>query len=161
MTRTNLPNLQDEWLANFADQVLEGKVQDLSTVDADAEMRALADTILQLKAAFPAEAANAASMKRMQTRVMTHAREEQERKARWSKFTGSEWFTQRRPRLAVAAMLAALVLAVVTGPALFSATGSNTTVGTAINAGWILWILLGLVLAAGLWLTSMTPPGMF
>lgn len=155
MTRTNLPNLQDEWLANFADQVMDGKVNDLSTVDADADMRVLADTILRLKAAFPAEAADAASMKRVQARVMTHAREEQERKARWNKFTGTEWFAQRRPRLAMTVALAALVLAVVTGPTLFSATAPNTTIGTAINSslGWILLTLAGVVLAIGLWMT--------
>lgn len=155
MTRTNLPNIQDEWLANFADQVLDGKVNDLSTLEADTDMRALADTILRLKAAFPVEAADAVSMKRVQARVMTHAREEQERKARWNKFVGTEWFTQRRPRLAMTVALAALVLAVVTGPTLFSATGSNTTIGTAVNSslGWILLTLVGVVLAVGLWLT--------
>ncbi len=152
MTRTNLPNLQDEWLANFADQVMDGKVNDLSTaVSTDPEMRALAETILQLKKAFPAETADPSALKRVQTRIMTHAREEQERKARWNKYLGTEWFTQRRPRLAVAVTLAALVLAVITGPSLLSYSGSSTMTGAATSGiSWIVWILLGVVVIAGL-----------
>jgi hypothetical protein len=155
MTRTNLPTPQDDWLANFADQVLDGKVSDLSAVSMDPELLPLADTILRLKAAFPAEAADPASVKRVQTRIMTHARDEAQRRERWSKFTGSDWFAQRRPRAAVAALLAVLVLAVVAGPALFGGAGTAVTgsAGLGDSLGWILWVLLGALAVGALWLT--------
>jgi len=154
MTRINLPNPQDEWLADFADQVLDGKIADLSSVNVDTEMRLLADTVLRLKTAFPAQASDAVSAKRVQTRVMNHARDEAQRKARWEKYTGTDWFAQRRPRAVFATVLAVLVLAVVAGPALFSGGNPGPATG-GINEplGWILWILLGVLLVAGLWLT--------
>lgn len=153
MTRINLPNPQDDWLADFADQVLDGRINDLSTVSADPEMRVLADTVLRLKTAFPAQAADAASAKRMQARLMSHARDEEQRRERWNKFTGTEWFTQRRPRTAIAAMLAVLVLAVIAGPALLGDGGPITATATGLSLGWVLWILLGVLIVAGLWLT--------
>lgn len=154
MTRINLPNPQDEWLAAFADQVLEGRVNDLSAVSADPEMRVLADTILRLKTAFPVETADAASVKRVQDRVMAHAREQEQRNARWDKFTRSDWFAQKRPRVAVAALLAVLVLAVVAGPALLGDGGPITaTAGTDVALGWILWVILGAFALAAFWLT--------
>lgn len=155
MTRTNLLNPQDEWLADFADQVLEGRITDLSTiVSADPEMRQLANTILQLKTAFPAQATDAASAKRVQARVMAHARDEQERKSRWEKYTRTDWFAQKRPRTAITALLAVFVLAVVAGPALFQGGGPITgSAGTGLSIGWVLWILLGVLVLAGFWLT--------
>ena len=151
MTRINLPNPQDDWLADFADQVLEGRITDLSTVNADPEMRQLANTILQLKIAFPAQATDAASVKRVQARVMAHARDQEQQKQRWNKFTGTEWFAQRRPRAAFAAVLAVLVLAVVAGTDLIG--GDGPLIGTAFSANWSLWILLGVLVIGGLWLT--------
>lgn len=154
MTRINLPTSQDEWLADFADQVLDGRINDLSTLSIDPEMRTLAETVLQLKTAFPAQATDAASSKRVQARVMAQARDQQQQRDRWNKFTGSEWFTQRRPRLAIVAVLTVLVLAVVTGPALL--TGGNpgpATAGANEALGWTLWILLGVLAAGAFWLT--------
>lgn len=155
MTRINQPNPQDDWLADFADQVLDGRISDLSAIESpDPEMRLLAETVLQLKTAFPAQAADAASAKRVQARIMSHARDEEQRRARWNKFSASEWFAQKRPRVAVAAMLAMLVLAVVTGPALFTGGGSMVgTAGNGISLGWVLWLLLGVLILAALWLT--------
>lgn len=154
MTRINLPNPQDEWLADFADQVLDGRINDLSAISVDPEMRVLAETILQLKTAFPAQATDAASAKRVQDRVMSQARDQQQQRDRWNKFTGSEWFTQRRPRLAIAAVLTVLVLAVVTGPALLTGGGNLTGgAGTNESLGWILWVLLGVLAAGAFWLT--------
>lgn len=155
MTRTNLPLSQDDWLANFADQVLDGKITDLSTISIDPEMRTLAETVLQLKTAFPPLATDAASAKRVQERVMAHARDEEKRRERWNKYNGTEWFTQRRPRLAIAAVLTVLVLAVVTGPALFSGDGGSVagSAGTNESLGWILWILLGVLAVGAFWLT--------
>lgn len=153
MTRTNPPNSQDEWLANFADQVLEGRIIDLSTVGPDPEMRVLAETILRLKAAFPAQATDAASAKQMQARIMAHARDEAQRKARWEKYTGADWFAQRRPRMAMAALLAVLVLAVVAGPALFEGGGAISGAAGIGSLGWILWILFGVLAVTALWLT--------
>jgi len=155
MTRTNLPPSQDDWLADFADQVLDGKITDLSTISIDPEMRTLAETVLQLKTAFPSLATDAASAKRVQERVMAQARDQQQQRDRWNKFSGSEWFTQRRPRLAIAAVLTVLVLAVVTGPALFSGNGGSVagTAGTNESLSWILWILLGVLAAGAFWLT--------
>ena len=154
MTRINLPTSQDEWLADFADQVLNGKVNDLSSLSIDPEMRVLAETVLQLKTAFPAQATDAASARRVQDRVMAQARDQQQQKDRWNKFSGSEWFTQRRPRLAIAAVLTVLVLAVVTGPALLNDGGSMSgSAGTNASFGWVLWILLGVLVAGAFWLT--------
>jgi hypothetical protein len=117
-------------------------------------MRLLANTILQLKIAFPAQATDAASAKRVQARVMAHARDQEQQKQRWNKFTGTEWFTQRRPRAAFATVLAVLVLAVITGPALFNDGGSMAgTAGTGLSLNWILWVLLGVLVVGGLWLT--------
>jgi hypothetical protein len=152
MTRTNLPNPQDDWLADFADQVLEGKVSDLSNVSADPDMLPLAETILRLKSAFPAET-DAASAKRVQARVMAHAREEEQRRVRWDKFTGTEWFAQRRPRFAVASLLAVLILAVIAGPSLFTGSGPlSGAAGSNSSLGWALWAVLGVLVVTSLWL---------
>lgn len=153
MTQTNLSNRQDDWLADFADQVLEGRINDLSAISADSEMRLLAETVLQLKNAFPEQAVDAVSVKRIQTRVMAHARDEQQQRKRWNKFSGSEWFAQRRPRLAMTAMLAVLVLAVVAGPALITGGGTMTgSAGTSEFFDWVTWIILGVLIAGALWL---------
>lgn len=153
MTQTNRSYHQDDWLADFADQVLDGRINDLSDVNADPEMRLLAETVLQLKNAFPEQAIDAVSVKRVQARIMAHARDEQQQRKRWNKFSGSEWFTQRRPRLAMAAMLAVLVLAVVAGP--FLVTGGGTMTGSAGASeifGWAAWIILGVSIAGFLWM---------
>jgi hypothetical protein len=153
MTRINQPNPQDDWLADFADQVMEGRIKDISTVSADPEMRLLAETVLRLKSAFPAQATDAASARRVQDRVMAQARDQQKQRDRWNKFSGSEWFTQRRPRLAIAAMLTVLVLAVVAGPALFEGGGPISGAAGTSSLGWILWILFGVLAVAALLLT--------
>ncbi|MBV6396676.1 MAG: hypothetical protein HFACDABA_02276 [Anaerolineales bacterium] len=153
MPPTKLPVSQDEWLADFTDRVLNGHINELPAMEAGPEMHRLAETILQLKNAFPEPPADAVSVRRVQARVMTHAREAQQQRERWGRLMGGEWLMQKRPRLAIATALT-LLLVVMAGAALVNGEGTMVgSAGTGGILGWVTWIMLGLLIAGIFWLT--------
>lgn len=147
------PASQDEWLADFADQVLDGRINNLSAITVEPGMLRLAETILQLKNAFPEQPADTASLRRVQAQVMARVRAEQRQRERWNRLIGGEWLMPKRPRLAIAATLTLLLLAVMAGTALFTGNGTMAgSAGTGGMLGWVTWIILGLLMAGIFWL---------
>ncbi len=62
MTRPDPSKNQDDWLADFTDQILNGGSDDLPADGAhDPELRAMAETLLRLKRAFPDQEADPAA----------------------------------------------------------------------------------------------------
>jgi hypothetical protein len=158
MTRDNQSTDHDERLAAFANQVLDGEVNDPSTLSAigpDPEMRALAETILRLSRAFPNEGPDPASAKRIRARVVSRWRDERQKKARWFKFLRPEWLIQfRRPQFVVAvAMVAVIGFLFVVIPYL-SASGDpiTGTAGAGSSLNIITWIILGILVVLTAWL---------
>ncbi|MBI3162225.1 MAG: hypothetical protein HYZ23_06930 [Chloroflexi bacterium] len=159
MTRDNQPINRDEWLAAFADQALEDRVDDLSTVGSDPEMRALAETILRLKHAFPKEELSLASIQRKQANVLERWRGERQKKASWLNFTRLDWLSpSRRRQLAMTAALVAVVgILVVVTPILFSGGAVTGSAGLGTQVGMFMWIMLGILVVAFLWLLRRKP----
>lgn len=107
MSQPNQPNpTPDDLLADFTDRVLNGKTSAPAS-PADAELRALEETVLRLKGTLPQEAPDPQTLKRMQADFKVRAR-----KAGAS--TSSVWQSLRYPqRFALAfagAMLATLLI---------------------------------------------------
>lgn len=156
MTNSNLPLNQDDWLADFADQVMEGRPADPSTAGADVEMQALANVVLRLKHAFPPEELNAAALKRMQRETMDRWRtEEQSRKKSWTNIFHLDWLVAPNGRSQIGWSLAVIAIAgffILVMPAL--STGNGTITGTAglQLRGVVPWIIPLAVILVTVWL---------
>ena len=155
MTRPDPSKNQDDWLADFTDQILNGGSDDLPVDGAsDPEMRALAETLLRLKRAFPEQELDPASVKRMQARVMERWREEQEKSPRWKEIFRLDWLTpSRRQQFGMAfAVLAIASLVIITAPLLFSNSGTlPASAGSETNSTFF-WIVLGVAAISIVWL---------
>ncbi len=114
MTRDNQSTNLDERLAAFTDLALDGRADDASVIGFDPELRALAETILRLKNAFPKEEVSQASAKRLYDRMLVRWRSERQKRMPWADFFRLEWLTLPQRRLATAAAwaVAAAVLAI-------------------------------------------------
>jgi len=159
MTRNDPSLNRDKWLADFADQALDGKVDNLSTIGSDPEMRSLADTLLRLKNAFPTEKLESASVKRMQARILERWRREEQKKTRWFKFFQFGWLTQSQRQqfgmaFAVIAIVAILLLAT---PTLFFGSEITGSGGFGLPPNAFLWIALGALIVAIVWLLRRKP----
>ncbi|GEM_PF-3547111 len=154
MTRNDPFTTQDAWLADFTDQILNGKTDSLPADGPDPETRTLADTLLRLKRAFPEQELDSASVKRMQARVMEKWREEQEKSPRWAEIFRLDWLTpSRRQQFGMAfAVLAIAGLAIITAPLLFANSGLLPgSAGSETNSTF-LWIVLGIAAISIVWL---------
>lgn len=154
MTSNDTFKSKDSWLADFADQILDGEMDSLPANSPDAETRALADILLRLKHAFPKQELDPASAQRMQTQIMDKWREEQNQTTHWAKIFQSEWMTSsRRQQLGMAfAMLVIASVLIVTVPILFSSNQATTaSAGSEVNS-MSLWIVLGIAAVLLLWL---------
>jgi hypothetical protein len=144
------PNsIQDRRLADFTDQVLEGKVKQVEA-DVDEELLGLEKTILRLNQAFPLASLDEATIKQMQVRLNARMRrEEQEiKKPFWKR-----WFEpQFRLQFAVTFIVAALLVIIATSPFSFTVADSSTT-ATALTPmkNSIVVVLAGAVLVL-LWM---------
>jgi hypothetical protein len=155
MTRNNQPNNRDEWLASFTDQVLVGQTDVLPVDGSDPEMRALTDTILRLKNAYPKREPDPASLKRIHAGVMARWRSEQEKKARWPNILRFDWLAQfMRPRFAMAlAVVVVIGILIVAAPYLTNGGDLPGAAGSDSQASFLLWILLAILVAVVIWLT--------
>lgn len=160
MTRPDPSKNQDDWLADFTDQILNGGSNDLPVDGAsDPEMRALAETLVRLKRAFPDQQADPSAVKRMQKQVLYQYEQEKQGKSSWLDAIRQAWQTplhRRQLGMAFAMIVLAGVL-IVTAPLLFSGNGSMTATagtGTSTIITWIALILLGVCLG---WLLRRKP----
>lgn len=127
---------KDNQLADFADQVLQGKINTLAS-SADADMARLEETILRLKRTLPSNAPDAAKTKQMLVRLKARIKreEETEKIPFWKKL----FDFQSNPQVGMLMVIAAvLILAVITVPSLELGGSSNPTTGTANNNAAIL-----------------------
>lgn len=158
MTRNNPSFPQDEWLANFTDQLLDGETDALPTDNPDPEMRALAGTLLRLRHAFPQQELDPASAKRMQAQVLKRWREEQKQKPRWLEIFRLNWLTPSRRRqfgMAFAMIVIAGILVAV--PFLFSTSGPLSASAGSEMSGAFVWIALGILVVSIGWLLRRKP----
>lgn len=139
----------DIQLAEFADQVLEGKMNQTASSH-DEELLGLEETILRLNRAFPARSLNDASSKQMLVRLKARMRRE-EKEAKPS-FWKHLFDIQSNPQMGmVFAVAAVLVLAVIAIP-MFTSTDGTSVSGTAsspaslpVAAGLVVILLLALL----------------
>lgn len=156
MNNSNLPLNQDDWLADFADQVLEGRPADPSTAGADDEMQALANVVLRLKNAFLPDELDAANVRRMQRETLARWRkEEQSRKKSWTNIFHLDWLVAPNGRSQIGWSLTVIAIAgifILSLPVLSS--GSNNITGTAGLQlhGVIPWIIPLTVILVIAWL---------
>lgn len=138
---------KDNKLADFADRVLEGKL-DLTASTTDEELLGLEKTILRLTDAFPPEPLEDAKVKQMLVRLKARARREEEETAAKPSFWKRLFDIQSNPQVGLLfAVAAVLVLMVVSIPALQEAPGSSVS-GTAFSGGSLITVagLVGILL---------------
>lgn len=154
MTRDNQSPTLDERLASFADQALDGQVDDPSTIGSDPEMRALAETVLRLKHAFSKEELSQASVKRLREDVLVRWRDEQQAEPTWRKFIRLDWLTpNKRSRLTMTMAWAAMaVILIVAIPILFSSGPLAASAGSEAPIAPYIWVFLGLLVLVFFWL---------
>lgn len=118
---------QDDQLADFADQVLKGKLKSSASPSTD-DLFGLEETILRLNSSLPQDTLDEATVKQMHVRLKSRIRREEQnvKSSFWKKWFGREF----SPQLGLAfAVLAILVVVLVSTPFL-TPSGSPTT-GTA------------------------------
>lgn len=159
MTRTDPSLHQDAWLAGFADQILNDEVDSPPADSPDPGMRALADTLLRLKRAFPAQDLDPASVKRMHARILQKWREEEQKKLRWPRILRMDWLTLPRRRQAAMAfaILAVAGVLIVIVPYLFSSGEPITASAGSEMTGVLAWIILGALIVFIGWLLRRKP----
>ncbi len=159
MTRNNPSIHPDEWLADFADQILDGKTDSPPADGPDPETRALAGTLLRLKHALPKQELDSALVKRIQARVLKKWRDEEQKKPRWLDVFRLDWLSLSNRRsfgLALAAIVLAGIL-VVTVPILFSNSGPLSASAGIARPGAFIWIALGVLVVSIGWLLRRKP----
>ncbi|NJN78990.1 MAG: LPXTG cell wall anchor domain-containing protein [Anaerolineales bacterium] len=124
-----LDHNKDNHLADFADQALQGKINQ-SASTSDAELVRLEETILRLKNTLPSNAPDAATSKQMLVRLKARMKreEESEKISFWKKLFNFQSNPQIGMILTVAMVI---IVAVVTLPSL--ELGGDSVTGTANN----------------------------
>ncbi|MBI5825589.1 MAG: hypothetical protein HZB18_16280 [Chloroflexi bacterium] len=126
-TNTPLHSQQDDQLADFADQVLKGKMKYPASPPTDT-LPGLEETILRLSSSFPPNPLDDAAVKQMHVRLKARIRREEQsaKPSFWKKWFGRDV----SPQLGLAfAVLAILVVVVISAPSL--TTSGSSTAGTA------------------------------
>jgi len=137
---------QDDLLSEFTDRLLGGKTAD-PAASPDTELRGLEETVLQLNRAFPRDALDASSARRLQSDFQARVRKEnREQRPAWRS-------RQSRQRFGLLfAAIAIVIIVLVITPLLPVDNGSILgTAGTQIK-GIGLAVVLGALLLLALWL---------
>lgn len=131
-------------LADFADQVMEGKMNPVASTQ-DQELLGLEETILRLDRAFPKKNIEDAASKQMLVRLKARMRREEEQAAEKPSFWKNLFNFQSNPQVGmILAAVAVLILAVVTAPMLTNETSVTGTASapTGFIAGGVVILLL-------------------
>ena len=124
---------QDNELADFVDQLLDGKNPPAST--SDEELVGLEKTLLRLNDAFPPETLDEAKSKQMLTRLKARMRREEEEKAAKPSFWSRLFDLQANPQVGLLIAAAVVVVFVIVSvPAVVQPSGSAVS-GTASSGG--------------------------
>lgn len=149
-TNKHLNSQQDDQLADFADQVLKGKMKYPASTPTDT-LPGLEETILRLSSSLPQAPLDDAAVKQMHVRLKARIRREEQsaKPSFWKKWFGRDV----SPQLGLAfAVLAMLVVVVISAPSL--TTSGSSTAGTAsAPVNFIVAVGLVAVLFAVYWLT--------
>lgn len=130
---------KDNQLADFADQVLEGKMK-RSASHADDDLIALEETILRLNSSLPSDSLNDAEVKQMLVRFKARVRREEQaaRPSFWKRL----FDFQANPQMGLILAVVVVVLLILVIPAF--PLGTSTVTGTASSSGGV-WTALGLI----------------
>jgi len=135
----------DDRLADFTDQVLEGKLKQVVS-GMDEELFGLEETVIRLKHSFPSTYLDQAAVKQMQVRLHARIRREGQevKQPFWKK-----WFEpQFRPQFAMTFAAIALLIGIAIFSPSFANTGTSIT-ATALNPTkniFIIGVLAGVIL---------------
>lgn len=135
---------KDDHLAEFADQVLDGKNRQTASTS-DEELLSLERTILRLRDAHPSDSLSEAKIKRMLVRFKSRLRREEQtpKPSFWQRL----FDFQSNPQVAmILAVAAVLILAVVSLPLLTPSGGSVTGTASNMNTTFFAVGLIGLLL---------------
>lgn len=156
MNKNEQSTRQDEWLADFTDQILNDESSGPFLTGSDPEMRALADTLLRLKNAFPKQDLDPALVKRMQVQVLEQWRRDREKKSRWASLFQPDWLTSfRRQKFGMAFVLIVIAgILMLAAPLLFQSGDPLTASAGSEMTGAYLWIALSAVVLIAAWLLS-------
>ena len=159
MTRDDPSKNQDAWLADFADQILNGEVDDLPAEGPDPETRALAGTLLRLKRAFPKQDPDSAAVKRMEKQVLMKWDDGKQEKPGWLESLRQAWGTpaHRRQFGMAFAMIVVAGILMLAAPLLFSGNGSVTATAGSQGSSAFIWIVLLMLGACLGWLLRRKP----
>lgn len=142
MDQRNKSIQQDNELADFVDQLLDGKTPPAST--SDEELVGLEKTLLRLNDAFPPETLDEAKSKQMLARLKTRMRREEEEKAAKPSFWSRLFDLQANPQVGLLIAAAVVVVFVIVSvPAVVQPSGSAVS-GTA-SSGGSMYVGLGLL----------------
>ena len=142
MDQRNKSIQQDNELADFVDQLLDGKTPPAST--SDEELVGLEKTLLRLNDAFPPETLDEAKSKQMLARLKTRMRREEEEKAAKPSFWSRLFDLQANPQVGLLIAAAVVVVFVIVSvPAVVQPPGSAVS-GTA-SSGGSMYVGLGLL----------------
>ncbi|HNB41377.1 MAG TPA: hypothetical protein PLG52_07745 [Anaerolineales bacterium] len=141
MDQRNKSIQQDNELADFVDQLLDGKNPPAST--SDEELVSLEKTLLRLNDAFPPENLDEAKSKQMLARLKTRMRREEEEKAAKPSFWSRLFDLQANPQVGLLIAAAVVVFVIVSFPAVVQPSGSAVS-GTA-SSGGSMYVGLGLL----------------
>ena len=141
MDQRNKSIQQDNELADFVDQLLDGKNPPAST--SDEELVGLEKTLLRLNDAFPPENLDEAKSKQMLARLKTRMRREEEEKAAKPSFWSRLFDLQANPQVGLLIAAAVVVFVIVSFPAVVQPSGSAVS-GTA-SSGGSMYVGLGLL----------------
>jgi hypothetical protein len=136
--------IQDDRLAEFVDQVTEGKMNQTES-NVDDELLGLEKTILRLNQSLPPVSLDEATLKQMQVRLNVRIRREAQDAGQPS---WKRWFSAlARPQIGIAFATAALVILLIVFAPLFTASGSSTATAFApMNGLVVTGILVGGIL---------------
>jgi len=142
MDQRNKSIQQDNELADFVDQLLDGKTPPAST--SDEELVGLEKTLFRLNDAFPPETLDEAKSKQMLARLKTRMRREEEEKAAKPSFWSRLFDLQANPQVGLLIAAAVVVVFVIVSvPAVVQPSGSAVS-GTA-SSGGSMYVGLGLL----------------
>jgi hypothetical protein len=148
MSRTQTsqnPNLDDR-LAEFTDDLLEGRMQQTASTT-DEDLLLLEDTVLHLSKTFPPISLNEARVKQMQVRLKNRIRRETQEAEQpfWKK-----WLSHPQTRV-LAGVMSILIVFLIASPYLTPAGPSTTATALTPTHGTFIMLGVFLVLVLVLW----------
>jgi hypothetical protein len=144
MTDMNKKFSQDDELSEFTDRVLKGQMKHTAS-DSDEEMRGLEETILRLHNNMPSSSLEESTKKQMLVRLNARIRREKEQPQKMSFWASIFNTTRSQPKFTLAiGILAIFITAVILSPTL-GVGDPSTTIGTAFNSNFSVFIILGLM----------------